>query len=96
MPEEKDEFKTHEEPEKTVIKSLALGGLLGGGAPSAVDVKNGRIVRIRPLHYDWKYPKEQFNPWKFERNGKTLKPLMKSLPSPFSLAYKKRAYSPTG
>ena len=51
--DEKDELKAHsevvpateivpEEPEKTVIKTLALGGGLSGGAPSAVDVKHGR------------------------------------------------------
>ena len=44
--------------EKTVIRTLTLAGLLGGGCPSAVDVKDGRIVRIRPLHYDWKYDKK--------------------------------------
>ena len=82
------------ETEKTVLKALGLSGGIYGGAPCAVDVKDGKIVRIRPLHYDWKYNKKEFNPWKFERNGKTLEPLMKSLPSPFSLAYKKRAYSP--
>ncbi len=81
-------------PDKTVIKALGLGGGLGGGAPCAVDTRDGRIVRIRPLHYDWKYISKQFNPWKFERNGKTLAPIMKTLPSPFSLAYKKRVYSP--
>jgi trimethylamine-N-oxide reductase (cytochrome c) len=86
--------KSSIEPDKTVIKSLALGGLLGGGAPCAVDVKDGQIVRVRPLKYDWKYDAKQLNPWKFKRNGKTLEPLFKSLPSPFSLAYKKRAYSP--
>ena len=80
--------------EKTVIKALGLGGLGGGGNPCAVDVKDGKIVRVRPMHYDLKYNPEQFNPWEFRRNGKTLKPLMKSLIAPFSLAYKKRAYSP--
>jgi len=82
-----------DKPDKTVIKALALGGTGGGGGPCAVDVKDGRIVRVRPLHYDWKYNKKVFNPWKIQRNGKTLEPLMKSLPAPFSLAYKKRAYS---
>ena len=46
------------EPEKTVIKSLGLGGTQGGGAPCAVDVKDGKIVRVRPLHYDWKYDRK--------------------------------------
>ncbi len=86
--------KAVQETEKTVIKALALGGLLGGGGECAVDVKDGKIIRIRPFHYDWKYDKKDFNPWKMQRNGKTLEPLMKALPCPFSLAYKKRVYSP--
>ena len=81
--------------DKTVIKSLALGGLTRGGAPCAVDAKDGRVIRVRPLHYDWKYKKEDFNPWKFQRNGKSLEPLMKTLVPPFSLAYKKRTVAST-
>ena len=80
--------------DKTAIKSLAMGGLLGGGGECVVDVKNGKAVRIRPFHYDWKYDGERFNAWKMERNGETLEPLMKALPAPFSLAYKKRTFSP--
>jgi anaerobic selenocysteine-containing dehydrogenase len=80
--------------EKTVLKSLSLAGLDRGGAPCAVDVKDGKIVRVRPLHYDWKYDPKEFNLWKIEKNGKTFELEMKSLPSPFSLAYKKRALSP--
>jgi len=93
MSDEKAKLKA-QEPDKTVIKALALGGLLGGGGECAVDVDNGRIIRIRPFHYDWKYDKKHLNPWKIKRNGKTLEPLMKSMPAPFSLAYKKRVYSP--
>jgi molybdopterin guanine dinucleotide-containing S/N-oxide reductase-like protein len=88
------EKKTPITIDNTVIRSLALGGLLGGGAPCAVDVKDGKIVRIRPLHYDWKYSREHMNPWKFKKSGKTFEPNFKSLPSAFSLAYKKRVYSP--
>jgi molybdopterin guanine dinucleotide-containing S/N-oxide reductase-like protein len=80
--------------EKTVFKVTSLAGCLLGGVPTAVDVKNGKIVRLRPLHLDSKYNADGINTWKFERNGKTLKPILKSLPSPWSLAYKKRAYSP--
>ena len=36
-------------------------------APCAVDVKDGKIVRVRPLHYDWKYDFKDVNPWKFEQ-----------------------------
>ncbi len=80
--------------DKTVYKSLGLSGGIFGAVPCAVDVKDGKIVRIRPLHYDSKYDPRQFNAWQITRNGKTLKPMMKALPSPFSLAYKKRVYSP--
>jgi molybdopterin guanine dinucleotide-containing S/N-oxide reductase-like protein len=89
--ERKVELKT---TEKTVIKSLSLAGNLGGGAPCAVDVKDGKVLRIRPLHFDWKYDSKDFNPWKMQRNGQTLKANLKSVPAPFQLAYKKRTYSP--
>lgn len=85
--------KVDVKPDKSVYKSLALGGLLGGGGECSVDVKNGKVVRIRPWHYDEKYSREQLRPWKIQRNGATLEPLMKSLPGTFSLAYKKRALS---
>ena len=51
---------------KPVDKTLIKGGSLSGGQsgyPCSVDVKDGKIVRIRPLHYDWKYNPQQFNPW---------------------------------
>ncbi|MBN1321684.1 MAG: molybdopterin-dependent oxidoreductase [Thermoleophilia bacterium] len=80
--------------DKTTIKNLAMGGLLGGGGECFVDVKDGKAVRIRPLKYDWKYDYKKLNPWKIERNGETLEPLPKALPAPFSLAYKKRTFSP--
>ena len=81
-------------PDKTCLRTVGLSGLISGGAEGMVDVKDGKIVRIRPLHYDWKYDRKQLNPWKFEKNGKTLEPNYKSLPGTFSLAYKKRVYSP--
>ena len=83
-----------EDPEETFVKALGLCSFAIGSCPSAVDTKNGKIVRIRPLDYDSKYTKEEINPWKVENNGKTFEPLMKSLPSPYMLAYKKRTYSP--
>ena len=79
---------------KTVIKVLSLGGLLGGGCPCAVDVKDDKIVRVRPLHYTTEYSKEYINPWKLERNGQFYEAPMKSLPGPWTISYHKRAYSP--
>jgi len=70
-----------EKTEKTFIKGLALGG--HGALPAAVDTRDGRIVRIRPLHLDWKYDRKQFNPWKIQRSGKTFEPSMKISPASF-------------
>jgi len=93
MPDRKSKLPTAIK-EETFLRSVGFLGLPGGGAEGVVDVKDGKIVRIRPLHYDWKYDKKHFNSWKLARNDKTLEPLMKSLPGTFSLAYKKRVYSP--
>jgi anaerobic selenocysteine-containing dehydrogenase len=84
--------KVKKDEEQTFIKGLALGG--HGAMPAAIDVKNGRIVRIRPLHYDWKYDREKLNPWKIEARGKVWEANWKVGLAPFSLAYKKRIYSP--
>ncbi len=80
--------------EKPFVKGLGLNDFGDNGNISIVDVKNGKIVRIRPLHYDWQYDKGKFNPWKMEVRGHVLEPGMKTLLSPFGLAYKKRIYSP--
>jgi molybdopterin guanine dinucleotide-containing S/N-oxide reductase-like protein len=86
--------KVDVKPDKTVMRALALGGMLGGGGECALDVKDGKVLRVRPFHYDWKYDAASLRPWTIERNGATLSPLMKSLPATFSLAYKKRTFSP--
>jgi len=59
-----------------------------------VDVKDGKILRVRPFRYDWKWDRSEVRTWKMEKNGKTLEPRWKSVIGPFSLAYKKRTYSP--
>ncbi len=69
--------------------------LKNGSNASMVDVKDGKIIRIRPMHYDWKYdPEKHMNPWKMEVRGSTFEPSMKTLIPPYSIAYKKRVYSP--
>jgi len=80
--------------DRTVYKALGLSGGIFGASPCAVDVRDGKVIRIRPLHWGEKYDFQNFNPWKIERNGKTFEPLHKSAPAPWSLAYKKRTYSP--
>jgi molybdopterin guanine dinucleotide-containing S/N-oxide reductase-like protein len=82
--------------EKTLIRDISVCGVPENGSnASMVDVKDGKIIRIRPMHYDWKYdPQKDMNPWKFEARGSTFEPSMKTLIPPYSIAYKKRVYSP--
>jgi molybdopterin guanine dinucleotide-containing S/N-oxide reductase-like protein len=82
------------EEEKSFIEGFGLCSFGNGGNPGVVDVKNGKITRIRPLHYDAKYSTEELKPWMIEARGKVFKPTMKSLLPHFSLVYKKRLYSP--
>ena len=82
------------EEEKTIVKGLGFCANAAGSNASEIDVKAGKIVRIRPLHYDRKYKPEEFRPWKIEARGTVFKPSMKTLLSPLSLCYKKRIYSP--
>ncbi|MGI9952705.1 molybdopterin-dependent oxidoreductase [Moorellaceae bacterium AZ2] len=79
---------------RTYIKGLGLCSFGVGANAAEVDVKDGKILRIRPLRYDREYKPEHMNPWKIKARGKTLEPTMKSLLSPFNYVYKKRAYSP--
>jgi anaerobic selenocysteine-containing dehydrogenase len=88
---EKDEKEMEIEVKKSFPITIAFGPSANS---SVVDVKNGKIVRVRPLHFDWKYDKKSFNPWRMEVRGHILESGTKSLPPPFSLAYKKRVYSP--
>jgi anaerobic selenocysteine-containing dehydrogenase len=69
---------------------------MGGGdsgPPALVDVKDGVITRIRPLHYDLRYSIEEFNAWKMEARGKTLQPPLRAPVGPIGLAYSRRVYS---
>lgn len=95
MAEKKKPDKS-EGAEKTLIRDISFCGVPENGSnASMVDVKNGKILRIRPMRYDWKYdPEKDMNPWKMEVRGKTFEPSMKTLLPPYSIAYKKRVHSP--
>ena len=88
------EVKTKEQ-EKTSIKGTGLCGFGANTNVAAIDVKNGKIVRIRPLHYDWRYKPEEFRPWKLEARGKVFEAPLKTMLPPHAFGYKKRIYSPT-
>jgi trimethylamine-N-oxide reductase (cytochrome c) len=79
--------------DKTVLKSLGFCASATVANLCAVDVKDGRIARVRPLHYDTLYSREDLNYWTIKVGDHAFEPLMKSFPPPLSLAYKQRAYS---
>jgi trimethylamine-N-oxide reductase (cytochrome c) len=80
--------------ETTFVRGIAFDAVGMGGNLAQVYVKNGKIVRITPLDYTSKYTVDQIQPWSITARGKTFNPSLNSLLPPFSIAYKKRAYSP--
>ena len=83
-----------DEKEESFIKGFGLCSGGSGGNPGIVDVRKGKIIRIRPLHYDHKYSVKELGPWKIAARGNVFQTTMKSLLPPFSIAYKKRLHSP--
>ena len=79
--------------ERTMVKDISWCGVAYGCGSSCVDVKDGKITRIRPLNYEMNYDRKDFNAWKMEARGKTFEPPMKEVVGPIGLAYKKRVYS---
>ena len=73
-------------------RSYVIGlGFCGNGVDGnlcQVDVKDGKIIRIRPLDYTSKYKPEEFRPWKIEARGQVYEPPLKTLPPPLALSYK--------
>lgn len=82
-----------ENEEETYIKGIGWLGFGLGANTASVDVKDGKIVRIRPFRYDEKYEPEHMKPWKIKARGKTFEPTLRSLIPPFSMVYKQRVYS---
>ena len=78
---------------KTTVQSIACGGT--GGDLTYVDSKDGKIVRIRPIHYLDTYTEEELEPsmWEIKVGDKVFRPSYKALPNYFALAYKNRVYS---
>ena len=79
--------------DKTVYKTTGWCGFGSGSNTAAVDVKDGRIARIRPLHLDDKYTEDEINPWSLEVRGHTLTSGLSTTLPPMAIGYKKRVYS---
>ncbi|MBT4588304.1 MAG: molybdopterin-dependent oxidoreductase, partial [Rhodospirillaceae bacterium] len=62
---------------------------LTNAGPVTVTVRDGQIIRVRPLVAD----PDDFKPWSIEANGKTYSPPKKFNLSPFTFAERERIYS---
>jgi anaerobic selenocysteine-containing dehydrogenase len=85
---------TQTEIRPVVYDEQVYTSMTGDTGPSAivrVYVKNGRIVRIRPITYT----EEEAKPWQIEARGKVFTPPKKSTIDPHRLATRRRIYNPT-
>ena len=80
--------------ERTIVRDMSWLGAAWGANACMVDVKDGKVLRIRPARFYDQYTKEEVKPWVMHARGKTFEPGDKTLPPPLSLAYKKRVFSP--
>ena len=78
----------------TTFRPTGYSAFCNGSHIAAVDVKEGKILRIRPFRYDWKYSNEHINPWKIEARGKVLEAPTKTSCGPMGITWKKSIYSP--
>lgn len=78
----------------TTTKCLGFCGFGLASNAADIDVKDGRVVRVRPVHYDENYTREDLKMWSLKKDDHVFDPGFKTLLPPFSLTYKTRAYSP--
>ncbi|MFH1124874.1 MAG: molybdopterin-dependent oxidoreductase [Pseudomonadota bacterium] len=74
--------------EEKVLTSLA--GDFAGGTPIWVHVKDGRIIRIRPMIFE----EEEAKPWRIRAGGKVFSPAKRTNPAPWDLSVRRRTYNP--
>jgi anaerobic selenocysteine-containing dehydrogenase len=79
--------------DKTVYKTTGWCGFGSGSNAAAVDIKDGRIARIRPMDLEKEYDRDELNPWEITVRGKTLTCGTKTSLPPLAIAYKNRVYS---
>jgi molybdopterin guanine dinucleotide-containing S/N-oxide reductase-like protein len=77
-----------------IPKTLGFIGFGNDSNALNVDVRNGRIIRLRPWRDNAADSAQRLKPWKMEARGKVFESPVKALISPLTLAYKNRIYSP--
>ena len=74
--------------EEKVLTSLL--GDFAGGTPVFVHVKNGRIIRIRPMTYG----EDEAKPWSIKVGNKVFTPPKRANAAPFDMSARRRVYNP--
>ena len=74
----------NEAGEKTWSATSSWCGVFNGANASMVDVKDGKMIRIRPARYYDQYTREEVKPWVMHARGKTFEPSDKSLIPPLT------------
>ncbi len=75
MREDRLEFKgpVNASGEKVIVRDMCFIGVSWGGNACMVDVKDGKVIRIRPARFYDQYTKEEVKPWVMHARGQTLR-----------------------
>jgi len=74
--------------EEKVLTSLL--GDFAGGTPVFVHVRNGRIIRIRPI----KYGEDEAKPWSIKVGNRVFTPPKRASAAPWDMSARRRVYNP--
>ena len=78
---------------KRTIKSAGLQGPISG-PPTWVDSdKDGKVIRVRPFHYDEVADMKEKRLWKIQERGSEFQPPTRTVHGSFFVGYKTRVYS---
>lgn len=83
-------IKTGVGADKSCIRNNSLCGGANSTNVTVVDVKDGKLLRSRPLKYNENYTDEELKLWHMEKDGKVFAAAPKTEIPPFALVYKKR------
>ncbi|MGI6218106.1 MAG: molybdopterin-dependent oxidoreductase, partial [Coriobacteriales bacterium] len=79
--------------DKSTFDNIDWDGFGIGSNVVTLDIKDGKILRTRPLDYSETYDLEDLNRFELEVDGKVFREPSKSPIPPFSFAYKRHAFS---
>lgn len=73
--------------EKVIISMI---GDFAGGMPVRVHVKDGKVIRIRPMIYS----DDEAKPWSLKVGNKVYTPQSRTNPAPWDMSFRRRLYNP--